>query len=89
LKYRCVEVVAPVSGCNAARSLQSQRLLSADAPRLPLATCDQPSDCKCIYRHFNDRRQGPRRDKVHATLPRAHAGTERRRRLGRRDADYT
>ena len=88
LKYRCVEVIAPASGCDAARSLKSQRLLSAEAPRLPLATCDRPSECKCIYRHFNDRREGPRRDNEHATLPRAHTGPERRRRLGRRDTDY-
>ena len=88
MKFRCVEVIAPVTSCNAARSLQSQRLLSAEAPRLPLATCDRPSDYKCIYRHYNDRRQGPRRDNEHATLPRAHTGTERRRRLDRRDSDY-
>jgi len=88
LKYQCVEVVAAVKGCEAARSLKGIRLLSADAPRLPLATCDRPSDCKCIYRHFNDRRQGPRRDNEHATIRAEHKGTEQRKRLGRRDSDY-
>jgi hypothetical protein len=88
LKYQCVEVVATARGCQAARSLKGIRLLSTDAPRLPLATCDRPSDCKCIYRHFNDRRQGPRRDDENATIRAKHKGTEQRKRPGRRDRDY-
>jgi len=88
LRYQCVEVIAAANGCDAARSFKNIRLLSVDAPRLPLTTCDRPSDCKCIYRHFSDRRQGSRRDSEHATIPAAHKGTERRRRLGRRDSDY-
>jgi hypothetical protein len=66
LKYRCVEVIAPATGCDAARLLKNTRLLSMEAPRLPLSNCDRPADCKCIYRHFDDRRQGPRRDNEHA-----------------------
>lgn len=89
LKYHCVEVIAPSGGCEAARALKSVRLLSSEAPRLPLATCDHPATCKCVYRHFDDRRQGPRREAEHATLPPAHKGPERRKRLGRRDTDYT
>lgn len=88
LKYRCVEVVAPVGGCEAARSLNNLRLLSVEAPRLPLTTCDRPSNCTCIYRHHEDRRAGPRRDNEHATLPLAHTGAERRKWRGRRDSDY-
>jgi len=88
LKYQCVEIVAAARGCEAARSLKGIRLLSADAPRLPLATCDRPSDCECIYQHFNDRRQGPRRDDDTATIRAGHKGAERRKRLGRRDSDY-
>jgi hypothetical protein len=88
LKYQCVEVIAAVNGCDAARSYKGIRLLSVDAPRLPLATCDRPSECKCIYRHFSDRRQGPRRENDHATIRADHRGPERRKRLGRRDSDF-
>jgi hypothetical protein len=88
LKYQCVEVIAAANGCDAASSFKGIRLLSVDAPRLPLANCDRPSDCKCIYRHFSDRRQGPRRENEHAKLPAAHKVAERRKRLGRRDSDY-
>lgn len=89
LKYHCVEVIASSSGCAAARSLKHVRLLSSEAPRLPLASCDQPATCKCVYRHFDDRRQGPRRESEHATRPLGHKGPERRKRLGRRESDYT
>lgn len=87
LKYHCVEIIAPASGCQAARALKNMRLLSADAPRLPLADCDHPGNCKCIYRHFDDRRQGPRRENEHAKLPVRHQGTERRKWYGRRESD--
>ncbi len=88
LKYHCVEVIAPKDGCDAARALRSVRILSADAPRLPLATCDHPATCECTYRHFDDRRQETRREDEVALLRPAHKGPERRKRPGRRDNDY-
>jgi hypothetical protein len=89
LKYRGVEVIASGDACPAARALQGLRLLTADAPRrLPLQDCDRPATCRCIYRHFVDRRQGPRRENEHAQIPLAHLGPERRHWRGRRDSDY-
>jgi hypothetical protein len=88
LKYHCVEVIAGVGACEAARLLKNLRLLSAEAPLLPLKTCDRPADCTCVYRHFADRRQGPRRQDEHARVVFARKGTERRKRPGRRDSDY-
>ena len=61
LRYHCVEIIAGPGGCKAAVELKKQRLLSADAPRLPLATCETPAQCACRYRHHDDRRAGPRR----------------------------
>ena len=89
LKYRGVEVIAAGNACNAARALTSMRLLTAEAPaRLPLAACDRPGYCRCVYRHFDDRRQGPRRENEHAEVPIQHSGRERRTWRGRRDSDY-
>lgn len=89
LRYRGVEVVAPGDACPAARALHGLRLLTAEAPsRLPLRDCDRPGTCRCVYRHFDDRRQGPRRENEHAQIPLAHLGPERRRWRGRRDSDY-
>jgi len=87
LKYHCVEVIAPVSACEAARSLNGIRVLSAEAPLLPLKTCDRSVECKCIYRHFDDRRQGPRRENEHSTVTVARKGMERRKQRGRRETD--
>jgi hypothetical protein len=89
LKFRGVEVIAAAGACAAARMLTGMRLLTAEAPRrLPLETCDRPAACRCIYRHFDERRQGPRREDDYAKVPLAHRGVERRTWRGRRDSDY-
>jgi hypothetical protein len=89
LKFRGVEVVSTGDACAASKALQGLRLLTAEAPRrLPLPECDRPGACRCIYRHFDDRRQGPRRENEIADIPLAHLGPERRRLRGRRDSDY-
>jgi peptidoglycan/LPS O-acetylase OafA/YrhL len=86
-RYRGAEVIATAGACDAARSLKNVRLLSGDVPVLPLKTCDRPAACRCMYRHFDDRRQGPRREFERALVP-FDRGAERRKRLGRRDSDY-
>jgi hypothetical protein len=61
-RHNGVEVI-PRQGacCKAVRAISGQRFLSAEAPRLPLADCDQPT-CRCRYQHFTDRRTDARRD---------------------------
>jgi hypothetical protein len=86
LKYHCVEVIAGDNACDSAKSLKGIRLLSADAPLLPLKTCEA-ADCKCIYRHFDDRRQGPRREQ-HMRISTPYVSLDRRKRRGRRVTDY-
>jgi hypothetical protein len=89
LKFRGVEVIAGAGACDAARALKNVRLLTAEVPLLPLETCAHPTSCRCIYRHFDDRRQGPRRESEHASLIRVrYEGSEQRRRIGRRESDY-
>ena len=56
-KYSGAEVIAGDGACDAARSLENLRFLSADVPPLPLETCDRRAICKCKYRRFNDRRR--------------------------------
>lgn len=90
LKYHCVAVIAGVRSCAAARALKDQRVLSADAPRLPLATCDMPGECRCTFRKFDDRRVGPRRAGERGRLASPWVNTERRRKgtIGRRESDF-
>ena len=89
-KYRGAEVIAGDGACDAARSLTSLRLQSADVPLLPLKTCDRPATCKCVYRHFDDRRRKFPRREEHAlnALMACTPGVERRTRRGRRESDY-
>jgi hypothetical protein len=87
LRYHAVCVVSGPKACAAAKQLKNVRVLSADAPRLPLANCDCPGACRCTYRHHDDRRAGPRRARERGQLGGPWAMTDRRRSVGRRETD--
>ena len=84
-RWHAVAIVAPPTACSAARACADKRYLSVDAPRLPLAACDVEI-CDCTYRHFADRRQGPRRAEDEPNGP-PSLDRERRRSRGRRADD--
>jgi hypothetical protein len=81
--------------CRAAMVQQKVRYLSQEAPPLPLAGCTQPRMCLCKYKHYSDRRTGPRRatdrDLYRNALSRhvvaAWSMRERRESRGRRVTD--
>jgi hypothetical protein len=73
----CIEVLA----------LTNRRFLSTQAPKLPLKGCPFAATCKCIYRHYLDRRQGPRRSVDETGFRTAATGVERRAGRGRRRED--
>lgn len=58
--YHAVSIQPGISACAAAYGRSGQRVLSCDAPGLPLAGCDA-QHCECQYRQYPDRRVGPRR----------------------------
>lgn len=58
--YHCVELKLAHDACEEAQKLRGERFLSAEAPMVPLSGCDQ--NCRCKFRHHNDRRQDDRRD---------------------------
>jgi hypothetical protein len=88
LRYHCVSIVGGPNCCPAVKEMALLRLLSAEAPRLPIKTCDRPETCNCKFRHYDDRRAGPRRATEGARVSATQVGDDRRRRRGRRDADY-
>jgi hypothetical protein len=47
--------------CRASMVQKNVRYLSTEAPPLPLQSCTQPKTCGCKYKHYGDRRRGPRR----------------------------
>ena len=60
------------------RSYAGHRILSDEAPHLPISGCSKGGQCDCVYKHWPDRRQEPRRatDFGMAGLP--YYGPERR-----------
>ena len=90
LRYHAVTVVSGKEACAQARSLKDVRLLSLEAPRLPLVGCDRQDTCQCHFKHHSDRRAGPRRGMDASSMARGQAWRERnRRRLpGRRESDF-
>jgi len=87
-RWNAVAIVGATGACEAARGLKGKRFLSSQAPRLPLAECSSPGECRCVYKKYPDRRAGPRREVERSGLRRAVSGEqERRRRRGRRSSD--
>jgi len=82
--WHAVSVAAGPVACPAADGLRHKRFLSDEAPPLPLPECSSPWRCKCIYRHYSDRRATRRRDTDRSRLPSPRVGKERRERLGKR-----
>lgn len=85
--YRAVSL-ASNSSCTAARQGPgTRRYLLREAPRLPLADCPTPASCTCRFLKYADRRDDDRRLLGETETGRWYAGTERRRRKGRRSAN--
>src|SRR4030066_87233 len=82
--YHCVEVRSGNAACDSVKRLGTIRFLSEEAPGLPLPGCNVQT-CKCIYVHYDNRRQEYRRNPCGqwASVPPAITG-ERRSRIERR-----
>ena len=66
-KYHCVTVAYPKDACKAVKRLKDKRILSSEAPVLPLSECDK-SECNCRFHHFEERRVEERRDAYHKAI---------------------
>jgi hypothetical protein len=71
-------VVSGAYVCEAAAKLRGTRLLSTEAPNLPLPDCTAPSRCTCHFRHHPDRRSERRRARDNGFGDRSFSGVERR-----------
>lgn len=72
--------------CTAVERLGGQRFLSEEAPLLPLADCSNPQGCRCVYEHFDERRDNLRRESDVGLPVRTHLD-EKRAGMGRRITD--
>ena len=80
--FHAVAIFCGKTPCQSAKDNQKKRYLSAEAPLLPLDQCDRPDQCQCRYKHYEDRRAGPRR-RIEQGLP----GTTDAEREERRNAN--
>jgi hypothetical protein len=85
--WSAVRIDPDKAACAKAMALQGKRFLGRDAPALPLKGCTRSAACNCIYRHYADRRAGPRRDAAPSTGRTQRAPLERRAARGRRGSD--
>jgi hypothetical protein len=89
LRFHAVSIVPGANACAQVKALTDVRLLSLEAPRLPIVGCANPDSCHCRFEHHEDRRAGPRRSALRASMQESLSTTgNRRRSRGRRDSDY-
>jgi len=89
LRFHAVSIVPGAKACAQVKALTNVRLLSLEAPRLPIVGCANPDSCRCRFEHHDDRRAGPRRSGLRASMQETMStGDDRRRSRGRRESDY-
>ena len=89
--WHAVSIAYSHSACNAAKAMTGRRFLSSAAPQLPLPDCDAV-ECRCKFKHHDDRRSGRDRRSPFATRTFSGDGSgsfakERRVNPGRREDD--
>ena len=85
--YSAISLRCGRGACCAAREIADQRVLSTDAPALPIEGCTSQS-CLCSYRYFGDRRREETERRalrsIKTDLFHSDGNLERRMQLGRR-----
>ena len=84
--WHAVGVVGGTTACKPALQIKGKRFLATEAPPIPLPDCTSSWRCKCVYRHYSDRRGTPRRIADRGMFGRQVA-SERRQQRGRRADD--
>ena len=59
--WHAVAIVTAQPHCPVCGPHKGIRFLAGEAPLLPLKGCPNPQACNSVYKHFADRRAGPRR----------------------------
>ena len=87
-RFHAISIVAGPNPCAQVKALVDTRLLSLEAPRLPLVGCTNPGGCRCKFQHHEDRRSGPRRSGSRVQMRDDWSmDGNRRRSPGRRNVD--
>ena len=85
--WHAVSIVSSTTCCPEALALLGTRFLSKEALQLPLKTCTMSAECRCAYRHHDDRRSFSRRTQDPWTPGLGSYRGQERRKGGRRATD--
>lgn len=89
-QFAAVSIVTTSACCDASQQLAGKTFLLAQAPRLPLAECTRPDECRCRFQKHADRRGAEPERRVMQSMWHTNAwgdGGERRKQRGRRKSD--
>jgi hypothetical protein len=89
-QFSAVSIVTTSACCDAGQQLAGKTFLLAQAPRLPLAECTRPDECRCRFQKHADRRGADPERRVMQSMWHTNAwddGGERRKKRGRRKSD--
>jgi hypothetical protein len=88
-KYPAVTIAMPAKRCEVVSTLAGQRILALKAPRLPMADCTMPDQCRCRFQKYADRREDEQGRRFRFSQERGAGQTNGQRRTsrGRRSAD--
>lgn len=70
-QFHAVSIQFADNACEAAKALEGQRILASEVPQVPLPECKAPQ-CKCRFRHHQDRRHSEDR---RGSIPQDMLGT--------------
>jgi hypothetical protein len=87
--YHSVSILPGSPCCKPAGEAQGRKILSSEAPKLPLDECTMPERCRCRFHKHSDRREGDddRRLLGHVQRSVWYGGAEKRKSRGRRTDD--
>jgi hypothetical protein len=92
--WHAVGIVFTGPTCPACAAYKNVRFLAKEAPLLPLRGCVAAKGCQGVYKHYPDRRNGPRRaierrafQPMNPTLVTRIVSDNRRHSSGRRSSD--
>lgn len=92
--WHAVGIVTQRPACPVCGTYKGVRFLASEAPPLPLKGCPDPKGCATVYKHFADRRAGPRRaaerralQPMNPAVIRRTVRDNRRHSAGRRSTD--
>jgi hypothetical protein len=87
--HAAVLLVTARNCCVAVKALEGSRILAAKAPSLPMPDCSMPSQCRCRFQKYTDRRNNDENRRFLYASERSawYSGDQRRQSSGRRTAD--